>query len=647
MHRKDPTEDPSERTLQRRMQTLTAFLTHLYKRKSLGEALKEMAHDIKLAELMHDASIETLKEVGLITSKPTFDEIFKWFHKMRIPESDWVYTSQVFQVEEITLYQLRKKKKELGSQLLSYTCDQNQDENIRFSLWDYLKWDLDRHPVSSNKIIIKIAFDGGYLTRSRKQVVEIATWERIDNNLYPHKSPRNAHLFFMSLSKESHKLFDSETNGIIKDINNVIAKPNIGSYLIDLRLSADMVALCFLLGLKKVYKPQAKYCCAWCYIKREDMAQFSHSSWELRTHAKQIEISQKIRNKSKPSPDEAQGTKQFPRLIIPWEHIYPCTLHLVMGVGKKIFSNLMSTLVYQTQDQQIEAIKIGRMSKGFICEFLRKNSVACSEKLTKAELLELAYTRINLIRPTENLDKKAPDPISNQLMECFSELNIKLWTPSDGKKVELMTCFQKSRFNRSDTLRLLTNYQMFIDAVEKNVNQIVVPNLIKIMEQTLDFLSAACSDLERQKIPFLNAADWKSKARSWGKMVAEMWGADGITPYIHCLIYHVGDYLFATRNLEKYAGYGIEGKIQQNKNRYNQTNHSGGEQKSVNSTVSYSLLTNDLISHTLDIPGTDYKEKREVSWCELTLTRKEWLQQIGDSTNTAREEQPAIHVGTH
>ncbi len=159
-HKKNPS--PSPATKYRRVKSATIFLRHLFKTENLFDALETLITEANLVDKIKSSCEKKLEATGIINPPPKFDDVFQWFMNAGIPEAEWNNTKKVFQVDNISLYQIRKKKKEFSNQLPIKICPHNPHENVHFPLKEYIQWDLEKYPVVEDDVVIKIAFDGGF-----------------------------------------------------------------------------------------------------------------------------------------------------------------------------------------------------------------------------------------------------------------------------------------------------------------------------------------------------------------------------------------------------------------------------------------------------------------------------------------------------
>lgn len=117
-------------------------------------------------------------------------------------------------------------------------------------------------------------------------------------------------------------------------INGIVANPSLTvdgtSYTLDPYLVLDMKSLCVMLGLYEVYRSNCKFRCCWCHCTKDKIGVFNIDSWSFRSIAQM--------------KADAELNKTPSLLDFPLERIIPCSLHLMMGITRKLLKDLASQI---------------------------------------------------------------------------------------------------------------------------------------------------------------------------------------------------------------------------------------------------------------------------------------------------------------
>jgi hypothetical protein len=117
-------------------------------------------------------------------------------------------------------------------------------------------------------------------------------------------------------------------------INGIVANPSLTvdgtSYTLDPYLVLDMKSLCVMLGLYEVYRSNCKFRCCWCHCTKDKIGVFNIDLWSFRSIAQM--------------KADAELNKTPSLLDFPLERIIPCSLHLMMGITRKLLKDLASQI---------------------------------------------------------------------------------------------------------------------------------------------------------------------------------------------------------------------------------------------------------------------------------------------------------------
>lgn len=157
-----------------------------------------------------------------------------------------------------------------------------------------------------------------------------------------------------------------------------------------------------------------------------------------------------------------------------------------------------------------------------------------------------------------------------ELEKALEEMGLKIPKPDQNKPNErLWSRMERARFQRTEYLNILENYQKLFDVAVKymqpkryeKVRRVNEPNK-KTRNIWNDFrvlLALSCSDIP------VKETWWRVRAKRLGRSFVSLYGKESVTPYLHVFIYHFGFYLDRYGNLEKFGNYAIEGMHHYNK----------------------------------------------------------------------------------
>jgi hypothetical protein len=110
------------------------------------------------------------------------------------------------------------------------------------------------------------------------------------------------------LGHETYEDYERELDQLIPEVNKLIADDKITvnnkQYTVRPYLVVDMKTLCVLLGLYEVYRSNCNFCCCWCEITDDKMADFSQTTWPFRDITTMKEFA-----KTKKKPGDRTGIK--------------------------------------------------------------------------------------------------------------------------------------------------------------------------------------------------------------------------------------------------------------------------------------------------------------------------------------------------
>jgi hypothetical protein len=199
-------------------------------------------------------------------------------------------------------------------------------------------------------IKVKIAFDGATAANRDKRQMEVGTVELLldEDSLSNKKSSNNCYPWLLYFGSESYSEMQEQIGkelDIINEWGRYGAQITIDgiTYTIKLFLTVDLKCLAVLAGMVAFYG-KAKYCCFWCRLTRDRRGalDLSRNEVKLKT-AHWIQgtwetIEHLALSTRETKASENEGMKEKPLINIPPEQVVPCMLHLVMGVVRRLLA---------------------------------------------------------------------------------------------------------------------------------------------------------------------------------------------------------------------------------------------------------------------------------------------------------------------
>jgi hypothetical protein len=170
-------------------------------------------------------------------------------------------------------------------------------------------------------------------------------------------------------------------------------------------------------------------------------------------------------------------------------------------------------------------------------------------------------------------EEPGADWIEQEWEKVWEEIGISLWweEPEGGsKKKSLAQRVEKSSLSRPDFVKVLDGRRNFFDVLQKGAGNIDTMNQVTAMrevwERAVDLIALAELDWVE-----ITEDEWMRRAKEFGRLYVDTFGAEEVTSYIHILVYHVGFFLDRYGTIERFANYSTECTVGKNRTIHTRT----------------------------------------------------------------------------
>lgn len=461
------------------------------------------------------------RATGFLTkhlNSPSIEALLAYKDRNFISDERWPLTVNMFDLGDYaTISKIKSLRAEQNKSVGAIPTPGGKGSQI--PLRKVLEWQIKQLKIpNGKKIKVKLSFDGGQLTSSKRKKGELGTAQIItdDMNLSYLKSPKNTYLFLIYLGDEEREVLEEELADCIELVNKLAEGEKIvvdgKEYEIDPYLVCDMKALVKLQGFYEVYRPNSKYKCFWCYVTKTDMCDFDKECWKMRTLEELIKNGDKVDACASKAKNEEAARKKFagaegkgqmypPLFRIEPTHVIPCLLHLLMAIIKHLLTKLISEAECGNTDVE--------------------------------KLFEQVFEALNLKLPKPKKDESFSDRAS------------------------------AARFGRPELLSILQNYKLFTSCLERLAARGGSEEQMLLAWEIDDLWESAFAllTLATQERVTITEKEWLDMARPFGKAFVKLYHKEDVFPYLHVMVYHVGYFLSEYNSMEVFSNYGIEGNV--------------------------------------------------------------------------------------
>jgi hypothetical protein len=179
------------------------------------------------------------------------------------------------------------------------------------------------------------------------------------------------------------------------------------------------VALVKILGLYNTFHPKSKWKCPWCLVHVDNIWNFDIKNWPLRNQAEMQKLWEEVEQKHTEYAKRKFAGKFYGILAKPlfnfvMDHVVPCMMHCQMGITKKLTQLLAEETI---------------------------------ENPDLAEKWEIVFENIGIKLISKSTKEK-------------------------GRERTFIERIKKSRFNRTDYLHIIENYQRFLAPLKEKATSV-------------------------------------------------------------------------------------------------------------------------------------------------------------------------------
>ncbi|CAG2189964.1 unnamed protein product [Mytilus edulis] len=338
---------------------------------------------------------------------------------------------------------------------------------------------LERHTVKHsdvNDIKIKFSGDGTKVSRISNFVIFSISNMSINGSL----SFQEQHTFAIVECSETYDNLKKCCKPIFDQFNSVLSKRkwHIGEKTLNVEyfVSADMKFIQLLLGLCGA---TGEYACPWCKVNKEGRSDLTRP-WDYYHNPS---IGRNIEDMLDSNFKKSYGCKHMPLISLPVNHYVPDELHLMLRITDVLLRNLIDDALEMDDDSKMRRIIPINLKK--LTELLQSCGVSFHMWHNKAG--EIEWTSLS----------------GTEKVKLLNHLPSKL-ASEDG------VIFENSKHS---VIKLWEDFYV----------------LYKYVNDTTD----------SGEVIFEKAKLWLENFLNIGKLCRKGYNLHNVTPYMHCLVYHV------------------------------------------------------------------------------------------------------------
>lgn len=372
--------------------------------------------------------------------------------------------------------------------------------SLRSELTDIIKNRTTNH---EDKLQIKISGDGTKVTRISNFIVisfSILSAEKL--------SADEQKVLAIVKSSENYDNLSASLSPVFSEINELYVSGNIKVddklYDLDIFFGSDMKFMQICLGLGS---STGEYACPWCKVHKKDRGDMS-KPWDFYHLTGNVRTINEIKDIYNCAQKTSYGVKHLPLLSIEPVNVIPDELHLFMRIFDVLIRNLIDDVIDKDDKAKVRKEQGGYLDS--LVKSIRDCGVTFSVWSSKGRG-DLDWTSLTG-NEMKRVTKKLPDKLMFVIHNDTHDDTVKLWN----------IFWKLYSFVCSDEVERRTAEQIF--------------------SESKSFIDT-----------FLKLGLTERKGYS----------CTNVTPYMHCLVYHVPYFIFHFGSLRKFSGQPTE-KINDN-----------------------------------------------------------------------------------